>query len=143
MVTHVAPGNGLALEGLRRPESVLESTARPVAAASWAVGIPINRSTVVASADINKVSGCSEPWPSAVREGTCRHSSRGRLVIPARVGAGSDRHRLMMFAGRLPTGHSERAATTRGLPRLRMSASKLVSTTTIMGSSVRHADQEL
>ena len=39
-----------------------------MAAASKALGIPINRSTVVVHADINRVSRRSDPWPPATRE---------------------------------------------------------------------------
>lgn len=45
-----------------------ESTAQLVAAASRALGLPINRSTVVVHADINGVSRRSDPWPPATRE---------------------------------------------------------------------------
>ena len=39
-----------------------------VAAASKALGLPINRNTVVVHADINSVSRRSDPWPPATRE---------------------------------------------------------------------------
>jgi LysM repeat protein len=45
-----------------------ESVAQLVAAASRALGIPVNRSTVVVHADINGVSRRSDPWPPATRE---------------------------------------------------------------------------
>jgi hypothetical protein len=39
-----------------------------VASASKALGIPINRNTVVVHGDINSVSRRSDPWPPATRE---------------------------------------------------------------------------
>ena len=42
--------------------------AQLVAAASRALGLPINRSTVVVHADINSVSRRCDPWPPATRE---------------------------------------------------------------------------
>ncbi len=49
-------------------DAQFESVARLVAAASRALGLPINRSTVVVHADINSVSRRSDPWPPATRE---------------------------------------------------------------------------
>ncbi len=49
-------------------DAQFESTAQLVAAASRALGIPVNRSTVVVHADINSVSRRSDPWPPATRE---------------------------------------------------------------------------
>ena len=49
-------------------DAQFESTAQLVAAASRALAIPINRSTVVVHADINSVSRRSDPWPPATRE---------------------------------------------------------------------------
>ena len=49
-------------------DAQFESVAQLVAAASKALGIPINRSTVVVHADINSVSRRSDPWPPATRE---------------------------------------------------------------------------
>lgn len=49
-------------------DAQFESTAQLVAAASKALGIPINRNTVVVHADINSVSRRSDPWPPATRE---------------------------------------------------------------------------
>jgi len=49
-------------------DAQFESTAQLVAAASQALGIPVNRSTVVVHADINSVSRRSDPWPPATRE---------------------------------------------------------------------------
>ena len=49
-------------------DAQFESVARLVAAASKATGLPINRSTVVTHADINRVSPPSDPWPPATRE---------------------------------------------------------------------------
>jgi len=48
-------------------DAQFESVAHLVAA-SKATGIPINRSTVVVHADINRVSRRSDPWPPAKRE---------------------------------------------------------------------------
>ena len=49
-------------------DAQFESVAHLVAAASKALGIPVNRSTVVTHADINSVSRRSDPWPPATRE---------------------------------------------------------------------------
>ena len=49
-------------------DAQFESTAQLVAAASKALGIPVNRRTVVVHADINSVSRRSDPWPPATRE---------------------------------------------------------------------------
>ena len=49
-------------------DAQFEAVAHLVAAASKALGIPINRSTVVVHADINSVSRRSDPWPPATRE---------------------------------------------------------------------------
>ena len=49
-------------------DALFESVAHLVAAASRALGIPINRSTVVVHADINSVSRRSDTWPPATRE---------------------------------------------------------------------------
>ncbi len=49
-------------------DAQFESVAQLVAVASRALGIPINRSTVVVHADINSVSRRSDPWPPATRE---------------------------------------------------------------------------
>jgi len=49
-------------------EAQFESVAQLVAAASHALGLPINRSTVVVHADINSVSRRSDPWPPTTRE---------------------------------------------------------------------------
>ncbi len=49
-------------------DAQFESVAQLVAAASRALGILINRSTVVVHADINSVSRRSDPWPPAIRE---------------------------------------------------------------------------
>jgi len=49
-------------------DAQFESVAHLVAAASRALGIPINRSTVVVHADINSVSRRSDPWPPTTRE---------------------------------------------------------------------------
>lgn len=49
-------------------DAQFESVAQLIAAASHALGLPINRSTVVVHADINGVSRRSDPWPPATRE---------------------------------------------------------------------------
>ena len=49
-------------------DAQFESVAQLVAAASKALGIPINRNTVVVHADINRVSRRSDPSPPATRE---------------------------------------------------------------------------
>jgi N-acetyl-anhydromuramyl-L-alanine amidase AmpD len=49
-------------------DAQFESVAHLVAAASRALGLPTNRSTVVVHADINSVSRRSDPWPPATRE---------------------------------------------------------------------------
>ncbi len=49
-------------------DAQFESVARLVAAASRALGLPVNRSTVVVHADTNSVSRRSDPWPPATRE---------------------------------------------------------------------------
>lgn len=49
-------------------DAQFESVAQLVAAASRALGLPVNRSTVVVHADINSVSRRRDPWPPATRE---------------------------------------------------------------------------
>ncbi len=49
-------------------DAQFESVAQLIAAASRALGLPVNRSTVVTHADINSVSRRSDPWPPATRE---------------------------------------------------------------------------
>jgi N-acetylmuramoyl-L-alanine amidase CwlA len=49
-------------------DAQFESVAQLVAAASHALGLPVNRSTVVVHADINSGSRRSDPWPPATRE---------------------------------------------------------------------------
>jgi len=49
-------------------DAQFESVAQLIAAASHALGLPINRSTVVVHADINSVSRRSDPWPPPTRE---------------------------------------------------------------------------
>ena len=46
-------------------DAQFEAVAHLVAASSRALGIPVNRSTVVVHADINSVSRPSDPWPPA------------------------------------------------------------------------------
>ncbi len=53
-------------------DAQFESVARLVAAASRALDIPVNRSTVVVHADINSVSRRSDPWPPVTREARVR-----------------------------------------------------------------------
>jgi len=53
-------------------DAQFESVAQLVAAASKALGLPVNRSTVVVHADINRVSRRSDPWPPAIREARVR-----------------------------------------------------------------------
>lgn len=53
-------------------DAQFEAVAHLVATASRALGIPINRSTVVVHADINSVSRRSDPWPPATREARVR-----------------------------------------------------------------------
>lgn len=50
------------------PTPQFEVVAWLVAAASKALGIPLNRSTVVVHADINRVSRRSDRWPPATRD---------------------------------------------------------------------------
>ena len=56
----------------RFTDAEFESIARLVAAASRALGLPVNRSTVVVHADINSVSRRSDPWPPATREASVK-----------------------------------------------------------------------
>jgi LysM repeat protein len=49
-------------------DAQFEGVAHLVAAASHALGLPINRNTVVVHADINGVSRRSDPWPPSIRE---------------------------------------------------------------------------
>ena len=49
-------------------DAQFESVAGLVAAGSHALGLPINRSTVVVHADIDGVSPRSDPWPPTTRE---------------------------------------------------------------------------
>jgi hypothetical protein len=53
-------------------DAQFESVAQLVAAASRALGIPVNRSTVLIHADINSVSRRSDPWPPATCEARVR-----------------------------------------------------------------------
>ena len=63
-------------------DAQFESTAQLVAAASKALGIPINRSTVVVHADINSVSRRSDPWPPATREARVKRViSRANAIL--------------------------------------------------------------
>jgi hypothetical protein len=69
-------------------DAQFESVAHLVAAASRALGLPINRSTVVVHADINSVSRRSDPWPSP----------------PARPGLGTTAHNRLDPGGQI--GHA-------------------------------------
>ena len=64
-----------------------ESVAHLVAAASRALGLPINRGTVVVHADINSVSRRSDPWPPATREARVKRviARANALLRPAIV----------------------------------------------------------
>ena len=63
-------------------DAQFESVAQLVAAASRALGIPINRSTVVVHADINSVSRRSDPWPPSTREARVRRViSRANAIL--------------------------------------------------------------
>ena len=66
--------------------------AQLVAAASRALGLPINRSTVVVHADINSVSRRCDPWPPATREARVK-----RIIARASaILAAADRDRLAL-----------------------------------------------
>ena len=69
-------------------DAQFESVAHLVAAASRALGLPINRSTVVVHADINGVSRRSDPWPPATRETRVKREDHRWLAAPdgARLG---------------------------------------------------------
>ena len=63
-------------------DAQFESTGQLVAAASRALGLPINRSTVVVHADINSVSRRSDPWPRATREARVKRViSRANAIL--------------------------------------------------------------
>ena len=63
-------------------DAQFESVAHLVAAASRALGLPINRSTVVVHADINSVSRRSDPWPPATREARVKRViSRANAIL--------------------------------------------------------------
>lgn len=63
-------------------DAQFESVAQLVAAASRALGLPVNRSTVVVHADINSVSRRSDPWPSATREARVKRViSRANAIL--------------------------------------------------------------
>jgi len=63
-------------------DAQFESVAQLVAAASRALGIPINRSTVVVHADINSVSRRSDPWSPATREARVKRViSRANAIL--------------------------------------------------------------
>lgn len=69
-------------------DAQFESVAHVAAAASKALGIPVNRSTVVVHADINSVSQRSDPWPPATREARVkqliyRGRAAGGLTVPS------------------------------------------------------------
>ncbi len=63
-------------------DAQFESVARLVAAASRALGLPVNRITVLVHADINSVSRRSDPWPPATREARVRRViSRANAIL--------------------------------------------------------------
>jgi LysM repeat protein len=68
-------------------EAQFESVAQLVAAASHALGLPINRNTVVVHADINGVSRRSDPWPPATREARVKRviDRANAILVPAIV----------------------------------------------------------
>ncbi len=65
-------------------DAQFESVAQLVAAASRALGLPINRSTVVVHADVNSVSRRSDPWPPATREARVRRviNRANAILVP-------------------------------------------------------------
>jgi len=82
-------------------DAQFESVAQLVAAASRALGIPINRSTVVVHADINSVSRRSDPWPPATREARVKRViSRANAIL-----------RQPIVTATVPTGGSTTRAT--------------------------------
>jgi hypothetical protein len=66
-------------------DAQFESVAQLVAAASHALGLPINRSTVVVHADINGVSRRSDPWPTSIREARVKRviDRANAILLPA------------------------------------------------------------
>ena len=68
-------------------DAQFESVAHLVAAASRALGLPINRSTVVVHADINGVSRRSDPWPPVTREARVRRviARANAILVPPTV----------------------------------------------------------
>jgi len=63
-------------------DAQFEGVAQLVAAASRALGLPVNRSTVVVHADINSVSRRSDPWPPVTREARVRRViSRANAIL--------------------------------------------------------------
>ena len=63
-------------------DAQFESVAHLVAAASRALGLAINRSTVVVHADINSVARRSDPWPPATREARVKRViSRANAIL--------------------------------------------------------------
>ena len=66
-------------------DAQFESVAQLVAAASHALGLPINRSTMVVHADINGVSRRSDPWPPATREARVKRviDRANAILVPA------------------------------------------------------------
>ncbi len=65
-------------------DAQFESVSQLVAAASHALGLPVNRSTVVVHADINSVSRRSDPWPPATREARVRRviARANAILVP-------------------------------------------------------------
>ena len=68
-------------------DAQFESVAQLVAAASRALGLPINRSTVVVHADINGVSRRSDPWPPSIREARLKRviARANAILVPPPV----------------------------------------------------------
>jgi N-acetylmuramoyl-L-alanine amidase CwlA len=63
-------------------DAQFESVAQLVAEASRALGLPVNRSTVVVHADISGVSRRSDPWPPAIREARVKRViSRANAIL--------------------------------------------------------------
>jgi LysM repeat protein len=66
-------------------DAQFESVAQLVAAASRALGIPVNRSTVVVHADINSVSRRSDPWPATREARVKRVIARANAILRAPI----------------------------------------------------------
>jgi hypothetical protein len=76
-------------------DAQFEAVAQLVAAASKALGIPVNRNTVVVHADINSVSRRNDPWPPATREQRVKRViARANAILqpPTTVAVKAGRH---------------------------------------------------